>query len=144
MYGGGNSEFQLYDDTPENSYVRNNTLFIKPTFLADRHSDHFLRNGRLKISNDRCTQREVPGDQWQNGCDVSAEPGVTILPPIVSAKLTTKKTFSMKYGKVSFKAKMPSGDWLWPAVWLLPKDDVYGGWPRSGEIDILGKPSQKK
>jgi hypothetical protein len=29
---------------------------------------------------------------------------------------------------------MPAGDWLWPAIWLLPTRNVYGGWPRSGEI----------
>lgn len=32
---------------------------------------------------------------------------------------------------------MPTGDWLWPAIWLLPTDQVYGSWPRSGEIDLL-------
>ena len=32
---------------------------------------------------------------------------------------------------------MPGGDWLWPALWMLPKHSVYGGWPRSGEIDIM-------
>ena len=31
---------------------------------------------------------------------------------------------------------MPGGDWLWPAIWMLPVDDVYGAWPASGEIDI--------
>lgn len=28
-------------------------------------------------------------------------------------------------------------DWLWPAIWMLPEDNVYGAWPASGEIDIL-------
>jgi beta-glucanase (GH16 family) len=27
-------------------------------------------------------------------------------------------------------------DWLWPAVWMLPQDSVYGPWPLSGEIDV--------
>jgi beta-glucanase (GH16 family) len=31
---------------------------------------------------------------------------------------------------------MPAGDWIWPAIWMMPARDVYGGWPRSGEIDI--------
>jgi beta-glucanase (GH16 family) len=31
---------------------------------------------------------------------------------------------------------MPVGDWLWPAIWMLPADRKYGDWPRSGEIDI--------
>ena len=35
------------------------------------------------------------------------------------------------------RAKLPIGDWLWPAIWLLPRDNQYGGWPASGEIDIV-------
>ena len=34
------------------------------------------------------------------------------------------------------EALLPAGDWLWPAVWLLPVNDTYGPWPESGEIDI--------
>lgn len=32
---------------------------------------------------------------------------------------------------------MPAGDWLFPAIWLLPAKGVYGGWPMSGEIDLV-------
>ena len=32
---------------------------------------------------------------------------------------------------------MPSGDWLWPAIWMLPAKHAYGQWPASGEIDIV-------
>ena len=35
------------------------------------------------------------------------------------------------------KAKLPKGDWLWPAIWMLPKYQEYGTWPASGEIDIM-------
>lgn len=34
-------------------------------------------------------------------------------------------------------AKLPSGDWLWPAIWMMPATSVYGMWPQSGEIDIV-------
>jgi len=30
-----------------------------------------------------------------------------------------------------------SGDWIWPAIWMLPRYDEYGEWPMSGEIDIM-------
>lgn len=46
-------------------------------------------------------------------------------------------SFSFKYGTVEFRAKMPAGDWLWPALWLMPRYSVYGGWPTSGEIDVM-------
>lgn len=32
--------------------------------------------------------------------------------------------------------RMPKGDWLWPAIWMLPRLSTYGEWPSSGEIDI--------
>ena len=35
------------------------------------------------------------------------------------------------------KAKLPAGDWLWPAIWLLPRDNEFGNWPASGEIDLM-------
>lgn len=46
-------------------------------------------------------------------------------------------SFSFKYGKLEIVAKLPTGDWLWPAIWLLPTKRKYGDWPRSGEIDLL-------
>ena len=33
-------------------------------------------------------------------------------------------------------ALLPTGDWLWPAIWMLPVNSTYGPWPASGEIDI--------
>lgn len=57
--------------------------------------------------------------------------------PILSARLRTANSFSFKYGRVEFRAKLPKGDWLWPALWMLPKHNEYGNWPASGEIDIM-------
>jgi len=45
--------------------------------------------------------------------------------------------FSLKYGTVEVVAKLPSGKWLWPAIWMMPTGSKYGGWPKSGEIDIM-------
>jgi beta-glucanase (GH16 family) len=54
-----------------------------------------------------------------------------------STKIKTdgKKTF--KYGRIDIRAKLPKGKGIWPALWMLPQNNVYGGWPRSGEIDIM-------
>jgi beta-glucanase (GH16 family) len=54
-----------------------------------------------------------------------------------SARLVSKYKGDWKYGRVEVRAKLPSGRGTWPAIWMLPTDDVYGGWPRSGEIDIM-------
>ncbi|CAK8673064.1 unnamed protein product [Clavelina lepadiformis] len=45
--------------------------------------------------------------------------------------------FAWKYGRVEVRAKLPNGYGLWPAIWMMPRDSVYGGWPQSGEIDIM-------
>ena len=48
-----------------------------------------------------------------------------VINPIQSAKLTTVESFSFKYGRVEIVAKLPKGDWLWPALWMLPKKNYY-------------------
>ena len=54
-----------------------------------------------------------------------------------SARISTKHKGDWKYGKIDVRAKLPKGRGLWPAIWMLPSESVYGGWPRSGEIDIM-------
>jgi beta-glucanase (GH16 family) len=54
-----------------------------------------------------------------------------------SARLRTKNLGDWKHGRFEMRAKMPIGQGLWPALWMLPTNDVYGGWAASGEIDIL-------
>lgn len=54
-----------------------------------------------------------------------------------SARLDTKDYFSFCYGKLIVRAKLPIGQGLWPAIWLMPQNSTYGPWPASGEIDIL-------
>ena len=61
----------------------------------------------------------------------------TVINPVQSARLTTKNSHHIQYGKVEVVAKLPRGDWMWPAIWMLPVDDHYGPWPASGEIDIM-------
>jgi beta-glucanase (GH16 family) len=41
----------------------------------------------------------------------------SIIPPVRSARITTKGKKTIKYGKVEVIAKLPKGDWLWPAIW---------------------------
>ncbi|MEO0595846.1 MAG: glycoside hydrolase family 3 C-terminal domain-containing protein, partial [Chloroflexota bacterium] len=54
-----------------------------------------------------------------------------------SAKLWTLGHFSMQYGRIDIRARMPQGQGFWPAFWMLPTRYAYGGWPASGEIDIM-------
>ena len=41
------------------------------------------------------------------------------------------------YGRMEARIKLPVGQGIWPAFWMMPTYGVYGGWPHSGEIDIL-------
>ncbi|KAG8221570.1 glucan 1,3-beta-glucosidase [Butyriboletus roseoflavus] len=82
-----------------------------------------------------------------NACTaVSSTQASTVINPVMSGRINTRGKKSIKYGKVEVRAKLPQGDWLWPAIWMLPEGNdtstpagtgVYGGWPASGEIDIM-------
>ena len=54
-----------------------------------------------------------------------------------SGKVLTDESFSQAYGRFEASMKLPEGQGYWPAFWMMPQDDVYGGWAASGEIDIM-------
>ncbi|NUN69243.1 MAG: glycoside hydrolase family 16 protein [Bacteroidetes bacterium] len=54
-----------------------------------------------------------------------------------SARMRTNFRGDWTYGKFLIRAKLPSGVGTWPAIWMLSTDWKYGGWPASGEIDIM-------
>jgi hypothetical protein len=116
-------------DTDENVFVRDGELTIKPT-LQDRsilETDHIL-----DLRGQGCT-----GSKWTDCVASTNTTNGTIINPVKSGRINTKRGASIKYGRVEVLAKLPAGDWLWPAIWMLPKDNAYGEWPRSGEIDIM-------
>jgi len=134
MSGGGNWEFQIYSNDRSNSYVRDGILYIKPTLTADRYGEEFLSNGVLSLHGG------APADECTNpaywGCERTGS-GTNLINPVMSARLRSVNSFAFKYGRIEVRAKMPTGDWLWPAIWLLPQKNAYGTWPASGEIDLL-------
>jgi beta-glucanase (GH16 family) len=54
-----------------------------------------------------------------------------------SGRIRTIDLGDWTYGRFEFRAKMPQGQGLWAAIWMLPTDNEYGGWAASGEIDIM-------
>lgn len=54
-----------------------------------------------------------------------------------SARIRTKYRADWKYCRVEVRAKLPQGRGIWPAIWMLPVENKYGGWASSGEIDIM-------
>ena len=57
--------------------------------------------------------------------------------PYTSTQISSRNKGHWKYGRFDIRAKLPYGKGLWPAIWMMPNNPAYGGWPRSGEIDIM-------
>jgi beta-glucanase (GH16 family) len=54
-----------------------------------------------------------------------------------SARLKSENKFEFHYGKVEFRAKMPTGGGTWPALWMLGQNYATNTWPSCGEIDVM-------
>lgn len=54
-----------------------------------------------------------------------------------STRITTAGKKEFKYGYIETRAKLPVGQGIWPAFWMLGSNIKQVGWPKSGEIDIL-------
>jgi len=57
--------------------------------------------------------------------------------PYTSARLTTQGKESFQYGRIDIRAKVPYGQGVWPALWMLGDNFGSAGWPTCGEIDIM-------
>lgn len=109
MAGGGNYEFQWYVNDRSNTWTSGGNLHIRPTFTADVFGEDFVYWGRAVIPEHECT------DSYNWGCDRTGN-GENIINPIRSGLVSTWNSFAFKYGIMEIRAKMPAGDWLWPAV----------------------------
>jgi beta-glucanase (GH16 family) len=85
-------------------------------FYTDRPDNAYVSNGVLHI---------VARQEGTNGFAYT------------SARMKSEGLFAQKYGRFEFRAKFPQGKGYWPALWLMPQDSPYGGWPSCGEIDIV-------
>ncbi|MFT6101285.1 MAG: beta-glucanase (GH16 family) [Arenicella sp.] len=111
--GGGNNEQQCYTARAANSFV------------AD---------GKLHI----VAKEEAFSGPAQVDDDPSYDPNDTsVTLPFTSARLRSKGKADFTYGRMEIRSKLAAGQGMWPAIWMLPTDSVYGGWPSSGEIDIM-------
>ena len=101
----------------EQGYVRNKEIQY---YTKNRKENAFVRNGYLVISalNDSLI---LDGKTH----------------PVTSASLITKNKKDWTYGRIEVKAKIPSSQGTWPAIWMLGSNIEQVGWPASGEIDIL-------
>lgn len=114
-WGGGNDERQCYTDWPENSRVEDGCLVI---------------TARLDGAAGPAWPEQMRGQEGIDASEVKEQ-------LFTSARIRTKNKAEWTYGRVEVRAKLPEGQGLWPAIWMLPTDEVYGQWALSGEIDIV-------
>ncbi|WP_233254374.1 peptidoglycan-binding protein [Salipaludibacillus keqinensis] len=107
------------DDDPGTWGWGNNEL----QHYTDSEENVFVEDGKLNI-----VAFEEPASFPQDPDRVA---------PYSSGKITTQDKFTFKYGRIDFSAKLPAVTAAWPALWMMPNDDVYGGWASSGEIDVM-------
>ncbi len=116
-------EFNATDGTPINTgrwtaEIGNNNGWGngESQFYTDRTSNVVQRGGNLVIT---ARQEAYQGFQY------------------TSARVITSNKFSQRYGKMEARIKIPRGQGIWPAFWMLGQDFGSVGWPASGEIDIM-------
>ncbi|AKU16862.1 glycoside hydrolase family 16 protein [Luteipulveratus mongoliensis] len=80
-------------------------------------------NGNLVIT----AKKENPAGYncWYGPCEYT------------SARLNTAQTFTTTHGHIEARMKVPRGQGMWPAFWMLGNDIGSVGWPQCGEIDIM-------
>lgn len=130
--GWGANSMDWTTDNDNNSYVKDNKLYIQPTLTdpslnVDGAFVNLTADGTCSKNYSRTTcyaERNATSGQFINA--------------VQSARLSTVGKHFLKYGRIEVNAKLPLGDWLWSAIWMLPESTLkYGVWPASGEVDLL-------
>lgn len=142
MDGGGNGQFQYYTDNAANLYINttDGSLRIKPGLFQDMPAINGVSAYDVMVGNctdyPECATFKVPNCTSTFGCEgtgYSLDP----LMPTTSARIDSQANFEFQYGRLEFRARMARGDWLWPGLWMMPHESLFGGWPDDGEIDII-------
>ena len=85
-------------------------------YYTDRSENVTVQNGKLLIT---AHQESFEGSNY------------------TSARLITKDKFEQKYGRFEARIRLPYGQGIWPAFWMLGADIDENPWPGAGEIDIM-------
>ena len=96
-------------------------------YYTDSTENTFVKDGALHLI--------AKYEPYTFTCTDAAQTKVTA--NYSSGKIISKDKVSFTYGRIDFRAKLPAGNGLWPALWMLPNDESYGTWAASGEIDVM-------
>ncbi len=113
----------------EEGYVRNRE---KQYYTRERKENARVENGCLVIEGRKepfKNPRYRPGSTNPRSANEYAE--------YTAASLITSRKASWLYGRIEVRAKLPQGQGVWPAIWMLGDNLNTIGWPRCGEIDIM-------
>lgn len=110
--------FDWTTDDAANSYVNSEGLHIRPTLtnMTTKITNAQIDDGYTVnlTSTGECTSSVV------SNCAIHSNRTLgTVIPPVRSARMTTKGKKSIRYGKVEVTARLPKGDWIWPAIWFV-------------------------
>lgn len=90
---------------------------------TDSKDNIYVKDGNLVIKANKETRTTEDGQQYDW---------------YTSGKVTTAGKKDFRFGKFEIRAKSVAGQGLWPALWMMPRNEnFYGQWPRCGEIDIM-------
>ena len=134
--GGFNEgSFEWTTNDTSNIYVDKQGLHIVPTLTTETTA---INQGQLTDGYTlNLTTAGTCTSLVSTDCSISSNTTLgQIINPVRSARINTKGTKQITYGKVEVVAKMPKGDWIWPSIRMFPVEETYGAWPASGEIDI--------
>ena len=112
--GTFNDELQSYTSSPNNAFIEDNHLVIRS----------LRENSLIDSTNQNSSPYEYTSARLTTQYKVDFQ-------PIACGACGGGEI------EVEVRAKLPSGVGTWPAIWMLPTYSVYGGWPASGEIDIM-------
>ncbi|XP_054287414.1 beta-1,3-glucan-binding protein-like [Macrosteles quadrilineatus] len=114
--GGLSPEEEFTTFTSENIVINRTHTAIFPGLLEIKYGPSFVNAKNFTIQGCTSDNPEL--------CSASAV-SYLILPPVLSGRHSSEKSFSFRYGVVEVTAKLPQGDWVVPELWLLPKDRAY-------------------
>jgi Glycosyl hydrolases family 16 len=120
-YGVGSFEWTTSDST--NVYTDENGLHIVPTLTinsTDITTAELFNGYTLNLTSQGICSATDAG----NCVKVSNSTLQTMINPVRSARITTQGKHNITYGKVEVTAKLPRGDWLWPAIWYVAQPSL--------------------
>ncbi|MFE6937265.1 ricin-type beta-trefoil lectin domain protein [Streptomyces sp. NPDC057699] len=120
-------------DGPAGSAVNGSKWQIETGDNVNNHERQYYTAGNNNAALDGqgnlviTARKDNPGNYqcWYGRCEYT------------SARLNTAGKFTTTYGRVEARMKIPRGQGIWPAFWMLGNDIGQVGWPNSGEIDIM-------